>query len=224
MATQTTRSRNNVVCVLHETWPLHGLSIPPSALALAPDDGALFGLAQHALPPTDTSEHVGGEPRCGALFRLRADGPEVLLRDRLRGAKLVAGAGFVVIVEATEERYVYAASVFDRATGVVTSLPLPEYSAGLLTGVTLDDGAVVLPGSEQLYRVEGPRAQPRPLLEGDVGAAQVGMGNHLVLAGGLVWTASGDSSAPSQLRREDAERVVRRLREVGAEVEVTLPV
>lgn len=179
----------------HETWPLHGLSIPPFHIALAPD-GALFGLALHVLPAGDTSV------RCGALARLHPEGPEILLRDRLHGAKIVAGAGFVVIVEATEERYVYAASVFDRATGAVTPLPLPECSAGLIAGVTLDDGAVVLPGSEQLYRVEGAGEPVRPLLEGDVGAAQVGMGNDLVAAGGwLVWTTSGDSSAPSQLLR-----------------------
>lgn len=185
------------------TWPTTGLTASPSALALAPDDGALFALADHALPaPQGEPDEAGGKPPCGALVRLRPEGPEILLRDRPLGARLVGGAGFVVLVEGTEERYVYAASVFDRATGVVTPLPLPDDSAGLLSGAALDDGAVVLAGNEQLFRVEGPRARPQPLLRGDVDAARVSMGSDLVAVGGwLVWTTTGDSCAPSQLHR-----------------------
>ncbi|APR77687.1 Hypothetical protein A7982_03034 [Minicystis rosea] len=186
------------------TLPGTGLVGGASALALAPDDGAVLGLGELEAAPGDDEledDELYVEPHAGALVRFGERGPEVLLRDRRRGAALGCGDGFVVLVEETDERYVFAAFIYDRATRAVTPLDLGRDGAGLLPCASFA-GGVIVSGNDQLFRVDGPRAAPRPLLRGDVAGARVGMGIDLaVSADTIFWTTIGDTTAPTELHR-----------------------
>jgi hypothetical protein len=188
-------------------FPLVGLAAS-RALAVAPDDGALFVLGEEQGDPVEPSEEDDEEsdeaeaPR-GALLRLDEGGSQdVLLRGRPEGVALGCGAGFVVLIEQTEERYIFAASIFDRRTGEVTALDLGGESAVLLPCAALADGSLVVAGDRQLFLVQSAVSAPRPLLEGDVDSARISMGSDLVVAGDfLYWTTVGDTTAPSQVHR-----------------------
>lgn len=193
-------------------YPLTGLVAPLRALSVAGTDGALFGLAEERIESVELSEDANDEsyesyeeqtPRGVLLsFDEGSASQHVVLRGRPEGVALGCGAGFVVLIEKTDEPYVFGASVFDRRTGEVTALDLGGESAGLLSCVPLDDGSVVVAGDSQLFLVTSAASSPRPLLEGDVRSARIGMGADLVVIGeSLYWTTVGDTTAPSQIHR-----------------------
>lgn len=173
------------------------------AVAVAPDDGAVFALGE-ALPPPlegdrdeDAEDDLPSGP-AGAVLRLDPT-PELLATGRARAVDAIAGAGFVVLVEETAERYVWGASILDRADGSIGALSLGE--AVGRRGAALEDGAVLLAGDRGIFRVDGP-GRARQLLRGGMHEARVGMlGDIVVVGDAIVWSTVGDTTAPSQIHR-----------------------